>query len=56
MSGDVGAYQYLSESSKRFAPPSQLARWFEESELTNVSVKRLAFGSVALIVGQKASL
>jgi demethylmenaquinone methyltransferase/2-methoxy-6-polyprenyl-1,4-benzoquinol methylase len=54
MSGDVGAYQYLSESSKRFAPPSQLAEWFEASGLTNVSVRRLAFGSVALICGQKS--
>ncbi|MDH4379511.1 MAG: bifunctional demethylmenaquinone methyltransferase/2-methoxy-6-polyprenyl-1,4-benzoquinol methylase UbiE [Vampirovibrionales bacterium] len=56
MSGDVGAYQYLSESSKRFAPPSQLALWFEESGLENVCAKRLAFGSVALIVGQKPAL
>ena len=53
MSGDVGAYQYLSESSKRFSPPAQLAEWFQASGLTNISVRRLAFGSVAIICGQK---
>jgi demethylmenaquinone methyltransferase/2-methoxy-6-polyprenyl-1,4-benzoquinol methylase len=54
LSGDVGAYQYLSESSKRFASPTQLAHWFEASGLKDVSVRRLAFGSVALIVGHKS--
>ncbi|MFN8614750.1 MAG: bifunctional demethylmenaquinone methyltransferase/2-methoxy-6-polyprenyl-1,4-benzoquinol methylase UbiE [Vampirovibrionales bacterium] len=51
LSGDSGAYAYLSQSSRRFAPPHQLAEWFSQAGLTHITVTRLAFGSVALVCG-----
>ncbi len=53
ISGDNAAYKYLAQSTKAFVTPKQLQAMFADAGLTNVAAKRLAFGSVAVIAGQK---
>jgi demethylmenaquinone methyltransferase/2-methoxy-6-polyprenyl-1,4-benzoquinol methylase len=53
IAGDASAYTYLPESTLAFLEPDRLAAVLRESGLTDVQVRRLALGSVAVTVGQK---
>lgn len=55
ISGDDAAYHYLCESTRAFASPQTLAEQFKQAGLVNVNIKRLAFGSTAIISGTKAT-
>lgn len=53
ISGDTAAYKYLCESTRAFATPAELANQFQHAGLANIITQRLAFGSTAIIAGQK---
>ena len=51
--GNVEAYKYLPESVNNFVSSSQIKTMMEMVGLKNVSVERLAMGSVGIISGTK---
>ena len=52
LSKDHAAYDYLCKSTQGFDAPEILVEKFKQAGLTQVSDKRLGFGSVAMISGQ----
>ena len=52
--GDREAYTYLPESVQGFVTVTELERVMSEAGLRPVAVKRMALGSVAIVVGEKA--
>jgi demethylmenaquinone methyltransferase/2-methoxy-6-polyprenyl-1,4-benzoquinol methylase len=52
VAGDREAYTYLPDSVGGFMTPQQLAELMEKSGIRNVGYRRLAFGTVAVHVGQ----
>ena len=55
LAGDRAAYTYLPESVTAFSSADELASMMEDAGLHNVAVRRLALGTVAIIVGEKRS-
>lgn len=53
VAGDRAAYTYLPESAAHFLEPERLAGALQAAGFTEVSVRRLAFGSVAITAGTK---
>ena len=53
LAGDREAYGYLPESVEGFLDAEGLKSMMEEAELTNIRWKRLALGTVAILVGEK---
>jgi demethylmenaquinone methyltransferase/2-methoxy-6-polyprenyl-1,4-benzoquinol methylase len=51
IAGDASAYTYLPESAAAFVEPERLADALHGLGLIDVHVRRLALGSVALVVG-----
>ena len=56
LAGDRKAYTYLPESVETFLSVDELTDLMLEVGLVNVRHRRLAFGTVAIHVGQKATL
>jgi demethylmenaquinone methyltransferase/2-methoxy-6-polyprenyl-1,4-benzoquinol methylase len=54
LSGQPAAYRYLPRSVERFLTPQELQRTMEEVGLRDVCSHRLALGTVALHVGERA--
>ena len=52
--GDREAYTYLPESVAGFLSAAELASIMEEAGLGNVTVRKLAWGTVSVITGEKA--
>ena len=52
--GDREAYTYLPESVQGFLSADELAELMEGAALVNVTYQRLALGTVAIHVGEKA--
>lgn len=52
LAGDREAYTYLPESVQGFLSASELAAMMERAGLRGVSFRRLALGSVAIVVGE----
>jgi demethylmenaquinone methyltransferase / 2-methoxy-6-polyprenyl-1,4-benzoquinol methylase len=50
---DKTAYQYLSMSTKAFAPPDVLKQMFHQAGCQRVNVSTLLFGAAVLVVGQR---
>lgn len=50
---DIEAYTYLPESVQGFVTTNKLVSIMREAGLTNITVKKLALGSVAILVGEK---
>jgi demethylmenaquinone methyltransferase / 2-methoxy-6-polyprenyl-1,4-benzoquinol methylase len=55
IAGDASAYTYLPESIVAFVEPSRLADILCSHGLTKISIRRLALGSVAVLLGLKPS-
>jgi demethylmenaquinone methyltransferase/2-methoxy-6-polyprenyl-1,4-benzoquinol methylase len=55
ISGNPRAYRYLPNSLRNYPDAGTLARMLEVAGLTDVRVKRLAGGAVALHTGRKPS-
>ncbi len=53
VSGQPDAYRYLSQSLRNFPEADHLAKLLVNAGFTNVSYRRLGFGTVAVHVGQK---
>lgn len=53
LAGDRQAYTYLPESVEGFLTADRLASLMEDAGLQNVSCRRLALGSVAIVAGKK---
>ena len=53
LAGDREAYTYLPESVEGFMSAGELASLMEQASLHNVTVRKLALGSVAIIRGEK---
>ena len=53
LAGEREAYTYLPDSVQGFLSAGKLAAIMEEAGLVNVRVRRLALGTVAILVGQK---
>ena len=53
LAGDREAYGYLPESVEGFLDAEELKSVMEEAGLTNLRWKRLALGTVAILVGEK---
>ena len=53
LAGDREAYTYLPESVQGFVSASELASMMGDAGLAEVSVRRLALGSVAIVAGQR---
>jgi demethylmenaquinone methyltransferase / 2-methoxy-6-polyprenyl-1,4-benzoquinol methylase len=53
IAGDPSAYTYLPESTQAFLEPARLAHILSACGLCEVTVRRLALGSVALTAGRK---
>jgi demethylmenaquinone methyltransferase/2-methoxy-6-polyprenyl-1,4-benzoquinol methylase len=53
LAGNQSAYQYLQASSKNFLTPESLQDIFQHCGLETVKVKRMGFGSVAMVYGIK---
>jgi demethylmenaquinone methyltransferase/2-methoxy-6-polyprenyl-1,4-benzoquinol methylase len=51
IAGDAAAYTYLPESAAAFLEPERLVDLLRELGLTDVSVRRLGLGSVAIVAG-----
>lgn len=48
-----GAYQYLSDSVRAFAPPDAIAKLIGQSGFVNVTFQRFLGGAVCLHIGEK---
>jgi demethylmenaquinone methyltransferase/2-methoxy-6-polyprenyl-1,4-benzoquinol methylase len=53
VSQDRGAYRYLSESTRQFLEPAELAERFRQVGLTRITCETLSMGSVSIQAGQK---
>jgi demethylmenaquinone methyltransferase/2-methoxy-6-polyprenyl-1,4-benzoquinol methylase len=53
LAGNQWAYDYLQASSKNFLAPEALQQVFERCGLEAVVVRRIGFGSVAMVYGRK---
>ena len=53
IAGDASAYTYLPESTLAFLDPARLAHVVAECGLRDVTIRRLALGSVAITSGRK---
>jgi len=53
IAGDPSAYTYLPESTLAFLDPARLATVLSACGLSDISVRRLALGSVAITSGRK---
>ena len=53
LAGDREAYTYLPESAQGFFSAEELTRMLTEAGLGDVACRKLALGSVALLVGRK---
>ena len=53
LAGEREAYTYLPESVEGFMSAGELASLMEQASLHNVTVRKLALGSVAIIGGEK---
>jgi len=53
IAGDAAAYTYLPESSAAFVKPERLADQLRDAGMVDVSIRRLAFGCVAITSGRK---
>ncbi len=53
IAGDASAYTYLPESAAAFLEPERLADLLRAGGLVDVRVRRLGFGSVAIVSGTK---
>jgi demethylmenaquinone methyltransferase/2-methoxy-6-polyprenyl-1,4-benzoquinol methylase len=53
VAGDAAAYTYLPESSAAFLEPETLAAQLRDAGLVDQSIRRLAFGCVAITSGRK---
>ena len=53
LAGDREAYTYLPESVQGFVSASELASMMGKAGLAEVSVRRLALGSVAIVAGRR---
>jgi ubiquinone/menaquinone biosynthesis C-methylase UbiE len=51
----ASAYGYLRDTVRTYATSSEVARWLEDAGLGNVRARRLGFGAVALISGERPS-
>jgi len=54
LQSDRKAYTYLPESLKTYPTPDKIAKMFANAGLTNIKWRKLALGTVALHVGEKA--
>ena len=54
LAGDREAYTYLPDSVQGFLSAHEVAHLMEQSGFNNVTVRKLALGTVAIIVGEKA--
>ena len=54
--GEKEAYTYLPESVQGFMSAGELAGLMRKAGLQNVRVKKLAMGTVAILVGEKAAI
>jgi demethylmenaquinone methyltransferase/2-methoxy-6-polyprenyl-1,4-benzoquinol methylase len=55
LAGDRSAYQYLSESVRRFEPPEKICLLIQRAGFERVSVRKFLFGAVCLHVAEKSS-
>ena len=55
LAGDREAYTYLPESVQRFLSANELASMMEEAGIRNVNIRKLALGTVAIVVGEKGA-
>jgi demethylmenaquinone methyltransferase / 2-methoxy-6-polyprenyl-1,4-benzoquinol methylase len=55
IAGDASAYTYLPESTLRFVEPQRLASLLETNGLTDIEVRRLTLGCVAVTSARKSS-
>lgn len=53
ITGDAGAYAYLTASTKAFLKAEQLAAYMEQTGFQGVSYRRLMFGTIAIHWGWK---
>ena len=53
LAGDREAYTYLPESVQGFLSAKRLASMMEQAGFSNVAHRKLALGTVAIIVGEK---
>jgi len=56
LAGDKESYEYLPESVDVFLTADRLATIMEEVGLVNISIRRLALGTVAIHVGEKPGI
>ncbi len=55
VSGDAGAYQYLTRSVAEFPAPALLAQWMSDAGFTGVAFQKLTGGIACLHTGQRPS-
>jgi len=53
ITGDTSAYTYLPESTRRFAPPEEIARIMQAEGLEGVHCQRLMFGTMMILTATR---